>query len=276
MSLDRPTSNARISRARSFLFVPGNRADRFEKARASSADIIILDLEDAVPPSDKIAGRQAVAARLDPNWPVLVRVNAAGTLWHKEDCELIGLPGLLGIMLPKAEPGAGLAEIAAKAPLVALVESAVGVAGMQSIATTDGVIRLALGTIDLAFDLDVVAGDQAFDPIRLQLTIASRAADIAAPVDGVTTELRDVGVLSESTRRARSLGFGGKLCIHPAQIQPVHDAFMHSDAEIAWAQRVLDATARANGAAVAVDGRMVDRPVAERAKRLLIEAGVTP
>lgn len=263
-----------IASARSFLFVPGNRPDRFDKAIASQADVVILDLEDAVPPTEKAAARAAVSAWLDPARPAMIRINAIGSAEFEQDCVLLDHPACLGCLLPKAEPSALLQNLGLRVPVMALVESAVGVANMQAIAATAGVARLALGTIDLALDLDMTADDRSFDPLRVQMTIASRIGGIAAPVDGVCTELRDGDVIAASMTRARELGFSGKMCIHPAQVESVYRALMPTDQEMAWARRVLVEDAKANGAAVAVDGMMIDYPVVQRARRILSSAGV--
>jgi len=137
------------------------------------------------------------------------------------------------------------------------------------LAATAGVTRLVFGSIDFQLDLDIADDDLALLPFRMRLVLASRVAGLPAPVDGVTTALDDEARIEAEARRARSLGFGAKLCIHPKQVAIVNGAFSPAAAELAWAQRVVDAAAAADGAAVAVDGRMVDAPVLARARRLL-------
>ena len=263
------------SLARSYLFVPGDRPERFAKACASGAHAVIVDLEDAVAPENKAAARAAVAAWLHPDHPVIVRINAADTGWFREDCALAGRPGVAGIMLPKAERLEDIAALrAAGAPAVLpLIETAVGYDQARALAGAAGVQRLVFGSIDFQLDLGITGEDEALLAFRSGLVLASRLAGIAAPVDGVSTALDDPARLAADAARARQLGFGGKLCIHPKQVPGVNAAFSPSEAEVGWAKRVLEAAGRANGAAVAVDGKMVDRPVLLRARAVLDEAG---
>ena len=257
---------------RSYLFVPGDRPERIAKARASGADAVIVDLEDAVAPAGKVAARDAVAAALDAAQPVVLRINGADTAWFADDARLAAHPGVAAVMLPKAASPDQVAALRAASdgrPVLALVESAAGMAGAAALAATAGVARLVFGSIDFQLDLDIADDDLALLAFRSQLVLASRLADLPAPVDGVTTALDDASRIEAEARRARSLGFGAKLCIHPKQVSIVNDAFSPSAAELAWAQRVVDAASAAGGAAVAVDGKMVDAPVLARARRLL-------
>ena len=157
--------------------------------------------------------------------------------------------------------------------LLPLVESAAGLAGLSALAAAPGVWRLAFGAIDLQVDLGLKdATEDELLPFRLQLVLASRLAGIGAPVDGVSTAIDDEARLQVDVQRARRLGFAGKLCIHPRQVAPVNAGMAPSAVELAWAQRVLDAAGAAGGAAVAVDGKMVDKPVLLRAQAVLREA----
>jgi len=266
------------SLARSCLFVPGNRPERFDKAVASAADAVIVDLEDAVPPADKAAARAALAGWLTPESRVLVRVNAADTAWFEDDVALCAHPGVAGVVLPKAETLDALAYVASRtapeAPLLPLIESARGFANAAEIAAAPRVGRLMFGSIDFQVDLGMSVAEADLLFFRLQLVLVSRVADIAAPVDGVTVEIADTALLRDAAKRARHLGFGGKLCIHPTQAAIVNDAFSPSADEIAWAHRVVAAANAAGGAAIAVDGRMVDKPVILRAQAILANAGV--
>ena len=260
--------------ARSYLFVPGNRPERFAKACAAGAHAVILDLEDAVPPAKKVAARAAVAGWLTARQPVYLRINAADTEWFVDDLALCALPGVAGIVLPKAERVADIARLtAAGAPaILPLIESARGFWNLHAIATAPEVQRLVFGTIDFSFDMGMEEGPTQLLPFRSQLVLVSRVAGIDAPVDGVTTALDDVDLIGADTRRARGLGFGGKLCIHPKQVTHVNRGFAPSADALAWARRVHDAAAASNGAAVAVDGKMVDRPVILIAQQMLEEA----
>jgi citrate lyase subunit beta/citryl-CoA lyase len=257
---------------RSYLFVPGDRPERIGKARASGADAVVVDLEDAVAPASKVAARDAVAGALDAAAPVVLRVNGADTAWFADDARLAAHPGVAVVMLPKAataEAVAALRSASGGKPVLALVESAAGMANVAALAATAGVARLVFGSIDFQLDLDIADDDLALLAFRSQLVLASRLANLPAPVDGITPAFDDAARIEAEARRARSLGFGAKLCIHPKQVAIVNGAFSPSAAELAWAQRVVDAAAAADGAAVAVDGRMDDAPVLARARRLL-------
>jgi len=263
------TPSERIAAAHTLLFVPADRPDRFDKALASGADLVIVDLEDAVAPANKAQARANIAAWLDATKPVLIRVNAADSADFAADIALTTHVGVMGLVIPKAISGTALANVAATKPTVALVESAEGVVGLAAIAATPGVVRLAIGAIDLAGDLGLGAEDSLVDPIRLQMTIASRLSGLAAPIDGVTPTFTDLARVSADVARTRALGFGGKLCIHPAQIASVRDGFAPTLQEVEWARRMLAADAGSGGAAVSVDGAMVDKPVVDRARRIL-------
>lgn len=260
---------------RTVLFVPGDRPERFAKAVRSGADAVIVDLEDAVAPDRKDAAR-AATIRAVGDGVVLpyVRINASGAPGHEADvaavAELAGSVRLPGVMVPKAESPEELCAVAERfAPhveMVALIETARGWLEAPRIAAAERVTRLAFGAHDLA--ADVGADESALDVARFQVVVASRAAGIAAPWDSPFTGFTDPAAVRESAANAKRLGFGGKLCIHPDQVEPVRAAFSPTAAEIAWARRVIAADA---GAATQVDGAMVDRPIVERARRILAE-----
>jgi citrate lyase subunit beta/citryl-CoA lyase len=262
--------------ARSYLYVPGNRPDRFAKACAAGADAVIVDLEDAVPPAEKPAARAALAAWLSPARPVLVRINAGDTEWFDHDLAVCDAAGVGGIVLPKAERiGDAVIALCRKnhLALLPLIETAAGMARAAEIAATPCVQRLLFGTIDFQFELDIDGDADELLAFRSQLVLSSRLAGIQPPVDGPCTSWDDLDLLTADARRARKLGFGGKLCIHPKQIAPVNAAFAPSAAQLAWAQRVLSAAAQSGGAAIAVDGRMIDRPIIRKAERIVRDAG---
>jgi citrate lyase subunit beta/citryl-CoA lyase len=261
---------------RALLFVPGHRSDRFDKALAAGASAVIIDLEDAVAPADKDTARATLAGWLRPEHAVIVRINSADTPWFAADLALCGAPGVAGVMLPKSERPETLAQLRAAGArgLLPLVESAAGIANLDALARAPGVWRLAFGSIDLQVDLGLKdATEDELLPFRLQLVLASRLAGIGAPVDGVSTAIDDADRLQQDVARARRLGFAGKLCIHPKQVALVQAGMAPSAAELAWARRLIDASAAAGGAAVAVDGKMVDKPVLLRAEAILREAG---
>lgn len=258
----------------SYLFVPGNRPERFEKALATRAGAIIVDLEDAVPVAAKAAARQAAAAWLTPEKPALVRVNAAGTPWFSDDLAMCIDRGVIGIVLSKAEELDEIALIADRArdriAIFPLIESARGIANVSAIAGERNVRRLIFGSIDFQLDLGIDSDDaDELLHFRSQLVLASRLAQLSAPVDGVTTDLQDDVRLSADAARARRLGFGGKCCIHPRQVDVVNRNFSPTADQIAWARKVLSAAQAAGGAAVSLDGEMLDRPVYARAEGIL-------
>lgn len=254
------------------LFVPATRPERVAKAAASGSDALILDLEDAVAPADKSAARAALAALVLPGLPVILRINAAGTPWHEDDLRLAASLGLAAVMLPKSEGAAELAatHAATGKPLIALVETARGLANLAEIAAAPGVRRLAFGSVDFAADLGCAHEPEALLFPRTQIVLASRLAGLAPPLDGVTLALDDANAAEADANRAAGLGFGGKLCIHPRQIAPVRRGFAPSARELAWAEAVL---AAGEGVA-AVDGQMIDAPVRRRAEQIRRRAAI--
>ncbi|MFL6627564.1 MAG: HpcH/HpaI aldolase/citrate lyase family protein [Vitreoscilla sp.] len=257
--------------ARSLLFVPGDRPERFGKAMASGADAVIVDLEDAVAPAAKAAARDALVDRLAGDAGIVLRINGRDTPWFDDDLRAAAHPAVVAVMCPKAASADDIAAVrshAADKTVLALIETAAGMAGVGAIAAAAGVARLVFGSIDLQLDLDI-EDDDALRPYRAQLVLAARLAGLPAPIDGVTTAIGDAAALAHDARRARTSGFGGKLCIHPAQVAAVNAAFAASPEQLDWARRVVAATRASEGAAVAVDGRMVDAPVFARACRLL-------
>lgn len=250
------------------LFVPANRPDRFAKAAASGADAVILDLEDAVAAADKNHARACLADLPRTCRPAIVRINAIGTPWqHADLAALRGLP-LAALMLPKAEdPEAIVALACHNLPVIALIETARGLAAARPIAALPNVARLAFGSVDYCLDLGMEHQRDLLLPARSELVLASRLAEIAAPLDGVTTQL-DAAATADDARNARACGMAGKLCIHPLQVRSVIAAFLPSEAEVEWARRVLGS---GDGAA-SVNGEMVDEPVRRRAIGILERA----
>lgn len=267
---------------RTYLFVPGNRPERFAKGYGSGADRVILDLEDAVAPQEKASARQAIAgwlatASLADRERTVIRVNAPHTSALDDDLALLKQVHAAAVMLPKTEDPAHVALVRDAVPscgVLALIESARGIAIACDVAKAKGVACLVFGTLDYALDLDI---DISSDPQGLAyaagvLAVASRAACLAAPIAGVTPQLDDEQRLIADLAWARRHGFGAKLCIHPRQVAPIHDALRPAPQAIEWAQRVLAADAASPGAAQ-LDGRMIDRPVVLQALRTLQRAG---
>jgi citrate lyase subunit beta/citryl-CoA lyase len=258
---------------RSYLFVPGNRPDRFAKACAAGADAVVLDLEDSVAAGDKMAARAAVAAWVTPAQPVLVRVNVPNSEWFRDDLTLAGKPGVTGILLPKAERVEDIRIVAehcgAAALILPQIETAQGFWNALPMAGAYGVQRLLFGSIDFQLDLGMTATEDELLYFRSQIVLASRLAGIQSPVDGVTTDIDWAERVRVDTLRARRLGFGGKMCIHPRQVPVVNECFAPTAEEEAWARRVVNASAAAHGGATSVDGKMVDRPVLAQAEKIL-------
>jgi len=270
------------SKARSFLFLPADRLDRLEKALNSCAHIVIVDLEDAVAPDAKSASRAALVAlwqKLDGSARsrIAVRINAASTLWHEEDCSLIGTlasQNLGGVVLAKTESLAPLSKLASRAvnvPLLPLIESCEGLAALDLIARAPGVARLLFGHLDFQLDLRMQCGpdERELDAVRLAFVMASRRAGLAGPVDGVTVDLQSPEQLTVDIQRSVRFGFTGKLCIHPKQVSAVSEALGPTPAQIEWANRVLDAATAQRSGAFQFEGAMVDAPVLARAKSYL-------
>lgn len=278
--------NKALASARSFLFVPASRPERYAKALASGADAVIVDLEDAIAPADKLLARQTLRqafAGLDgaQRHRVLVRINAADTPWFDGDLAALGglvSQGIGAVMLPKAESAAKLAEIAAAlgptCALLPLIESVAGLDAVNALAACPQVLRLAFGHLDFQADAGLACGPDESEllPVRLALVLASRRAALAAPVDGISPGTQEAALLALDAARSRRGGFGGKLCIHPAQVAAVNAAFTPSAAELDWARRVQAAFDAAGGGVFSLDGRMVDAPVLRLAQRTLAQA----
>ncbi|WP_430332531.1 HpcH/HpaI aldolase/citrate lyase family protein [Rhodococcus sp. ACT016] len=265
--------------ARTLLFTPADRPTRFAGTLSCGADLSVLDLEDAVSAERK---REALgnAASWLSHHPGAVRVNGVDTEWFVD--EVAALRDIdCAVMLPKSTEGtlrelaAALAGSTANHPIIALVETAEGVLETDRIAALPHVTRMALGSFDLAAELGVdPARSPLIDRARAQMAFSSAAAGLPAPIDSVTASISDARVLAGDVAHARQFGFTGKLCIHPAQVEPVHAALTPGPEEIHWAREILAAAAAPGAAGVlAVDGHMVDRPVLIRAERIVSLAG---
>jgi len=266
-----------------FLFVPGTRPERFAKALDSGAGGVIIDLEDAVAPEEKETARNAVRAA----WPnftaeqkkrLVIRSNSPGSKFYSADLILAQELAVACLLIPKSESMDemnGAALVLPNTALIPMIETAIGLDHLREIANANQVIRLALGNLDLQADLGMVCDPQETElqTARYQIVLASRVAQIAPPVDGVTPSTDDVARIQDDAERAKRMGFGGKLCIHPKQVGIVKAAFMPSEEELAWAHRVIDADKASKGGAVKLDGRMIDRPVVLLAQRTIAIAG---
>ena len=267
-----------MTRARSWLFVPATRPDRFAKGATSGADRVILDLEDAVAPSEKVEARRNLARAVIPGEvPVYVRVNSALTPWFEDDLAVAATLAIRGILLPKADSAAHVERAARAIPnecaIVPIIETAIGFWNVLDVARAPRVERLVFGGLDFSLDTGMQDEDGAFDYVRSRIVIASRVAGIAPPIDYVTLAIDDQELLQRHTARSWHFGFGGKLCIHPKQIPVTNDAFRPSDDEVAWARSILrEQAARPEDAVFAHRGELVDRPVLERARQIVAAA----
>ena len=280
-------THASLAAARSFLFVPADRPERYAKALASGADAVVVDLEDAIAPGAKLAARQALVQAVSSlsaaeRSRLVVRINAVGSAWHGDDLAALRslvAQGVSAVMVAKAESAATLAEVAGAAgpacALLPLVESVAGLDAIDKLAACPQVLRLVFGHLDFQADAGMACGvdESELVPVRLAFALASRRAGLAAPVDGVSPGTRDTAQLELDAARSRRGGFGGKLCIHPAQVALVNAAFTPSADELDWARRVQAAFTAAGGGVFSLDGRMVDAPVLRLAQRTLAQAG---
>ncbi|WP_373028137.1 CoA ester lyase [Sulfitobacter sp.] len=257
------------------LFLPAVRMDRLAKAVGSGADAIIFDLEDAVGPDDKDTARALLVETLGKTpvrLPVLVRINAQSTPWYEADILACADLPIDAVVLPKAETADACHDVSERTgkPVIALIETALGMDNAKAIA--GACRRLAFGSIDYAADLGIAHMRDSLLHARATLVLAARLAGQTGPLDGVTTNIKDAEVITSDSQHSVSMGFGGKLLIHPAQVQPSRTGFAPSQMELDWAHRVLEA-ASGGAAAVQVDGAMVDAPVLKRAGQVISRAG---
>jgi citrate lyase beta subunit len=268
-----------LATARSLLFAPGLEERKLQKALGAGADAVVVDLEDAVPAGEKEAAR-AVARRVLEGRAtrslVAVRPNAVGTAHWEADLEAVSGLELDALVLPKATPEAVTALGPDGPPVIAIVETALGLRQAFETARLPRVAALVLGAVDLGAELGLEPRADGLEVLyaRSQLVVDSAAAGIGSPFDLVHLDIRDDEGLEAEARLARSLGFRGKACIHPAQIEIVNRVFSPTEEEQERARRVIEAYehALADGrGVVALDGEMIDLPVVERARRVLAE-----
>lgn len=253
------------------LFVPADRPQLFAKAAAAGADAVILDLEDAVSDDRKAEARAQVKAAPDLGLPVVVRCNPPASRHFAEDMAALRDSRFDAVMLPKyemrADAEAVLRLVGREVPIIALVETAAGLLNAFVAHSLKGASQAAFGSLDFAADIRCRHEFEELRCARSLLVLAARAAGLPAPLDGVTLDIRDPQAVARDAAAARQLGFGGKLCVHPAQIAPARAAFRPSPEELAWAQRIV--AAAASGGVSNVDGTMVDAPVLARARQIL-------
>jgi citrate lyase subunit beta/citryl-CoA lyase len=276
---------------RSFLFVPGNRIDRIEKAFASPADAVIIDLEDAGAPSEKESVRKQIGAFLEKanRKNIFIRINSVKTPFFTKDLEVIAQTSVQGIVIPKSDDPEVFRKVNQKlgelerqrsipegqVRLIPQLESALGLSKAQEIgASTRRMLGLAFGAGDLTLDLGAKltkTGEELFYA-RSHLVFASRLAGIYAIDAPFMIDVKDIEGLAAEARRSRQLGFRGKFCIHPSQIGPVNEIFSPSSDEMERARKIIEAYDRATSkgeGAIALEGEFIDPPVYERAKQVL-------
>lgn len=259
-----------VGRARSWLYVPGHRADLVGKALAGPADAVVVDLEDAVPPAHKDEARAtAVTTCAGRPGRVWVRVNGAGTPWADADAAALAGGTVAGLRVPKAEDPAAVAALAERtgAPLHLLIESARGLRRVFALAECHPLVAgISPGETDLAADLRI-RDRRELGWARSRIVTANRAAGLPSPVASVWTDLADRAGLTADSAALRDAGFFGRSVIHPGQIEPVHRAFTPDDAEVAQARALLDSVDTAGSAAWVDDrGRFVDPAVVAGAR----------
>ena len=252
------------------LYVPGSRPERFDKAVASGADVVIIDLEDAVAPEDKPAARAAVEqwyGNAAPTVPVQLRINAFGTPWFDEDVALASRLRGVDVRVPKVEGAEAIPRLPGTL-VCALIETALGLERAFDIAGIPEVSSIALGESDLAGDLGS-SSPAVLDWARIRLVVAARAAGLSAPMMSVYPSIADLGGLEADTVRGAGLGMIGRSAVHPAQLAPIVRAFRPTAEQLAWAGEVEAALAAKGGATRLSTGAMVDAAMAAAAARIL-------
>jgi citrate lyase subunit beta/citryl-CoA lyase len=276
---------------RSFLFAPGNHARKVQKVFDCGADNVILDLEDAVAKSEKVATRALVAEALKrpSKGGAYVRVNAFGTEFCYGDAVAVIGAGLDGIILPMVESRdqivafdwlVGALERERGLPpggidIIPIIETGKGIANARTIAAAGTrVKRMAFGAGDYTLDMNMewTLAESELEHARAEMAVASRAAGLEAPIDTVWVQINDLDGLARSAKRARQLGFQGKMCIYPPQVALVNAAFTPTEKEIAFARRVVAAFEKAEregSSSIQLDGYFIDYPIVYKAQRTL-------
>ncbi len=264
----------------SLLFVPGSRPDRIGKALSSGADAVIVDLEDAVKVDEKDSARKSVASFLEENQDssVLVRVNSSDSDEHEKDLALCKeADNVFGVMLPKASQRSEIEYVGSQTgkPVWPLIESASGIAALPDLAMAVGATRMSIGALDLAADLELEYSSEGcgkvLDFCRAQIVLYSKIGGLGPPVESVVPTINELDEISRVASQAKQMGFGGMLAIHPKQLPEIHKAFLPSQAEVDWAERVISGSKK-YGSVFQLDGKMVDAPVVKSAERIVARA----
>lgn len=264
--------------SRSWLLVNGSHSEEFDAAAATKADQIVLDIEDAVDPSQKAQSRAAVAKWLETK-QAWVRINdRSSEFWSDDIDELRDIPGLLGVMLAKTEDGSHVTEtfdrLGGKTRVLALVESALGIEEAREIACARGAFRLAFGSGDYRRDTGTSVEDIAMAYPRSRLVVASRIGNIPGPIDGPTVGT-SYGILREKSEHAVALGMTGKLCLHHDQIPVINEAISPTQSDVAWARTFL-ADFEARGRVVRDGSDLPRLGRAEKIEKLAQAFGINP
>ncbi|GAA0801559.1 HpcH/HpaI aldolase/citrate lyase family protein [Psychrobacter piscatorii] len=271
-----------ISQNKTWLFVPATRIDRIDKAFASGADTVIVDLEDAVAKKDKAEAREALKNYYDDQnakqtyQPIWLRINKAGSEEFFKDIALCQrMPNLAGVLLAKAEQVADIESVhqLTNLPVIALIESAIGLYQIDSMAKSVGLVAFSYGFLDLCNDLQVQVGTPSAEivanQIRYQLILTSKVHQLSPPIDTIYPDFKDESGLSNRVNLWSQMGMAGMLCIHPKQVEIVHQALQLTDRELAFATRVIEKYEKSGQAVFEIDGEMVDAPVIARSRQLL-------
>ncbi|MDN5565268.1 MAG: CoA ester lyase [Psychrobacter sp.] len=262
----------------SWLFVPATRLDRVAKAFASGADAVIVDLEDTVAVADKAQARSAIQDYYHSQdyQPIWLRVNRASSVEFMEDIALCQqLPKLAGIILAKAEQAAAIEYVnqATNLPVIALIETALGLSQVDSMASASGLLAFSYGFLDLCNDLNVQvstpAADNIANQVRYQLLLSSKVQGLLAPIDTIYPDFKDSKGLQDRVILWSQMGLSGMLCIHPKQVAVIQQSLRPSAAELDFAKRVVTEYERSHEAVFKIDDNMVDAPVIERCRQLL-------
>ena len=252
------------------LFVPATRRDFLLKAARTNADAVIVDLEDAVPPADKDSAREGLEGLIaDFPIPVFIRINAIGTTWFADDLALVKRSGVDGVVLPKTQSQEDLLAIGNDVHVIGLIETALGIVSLPEICKASNLRQLAFGTIDYALDTASHEKREALLLARLSIVTQSRAHNLPCPLDGVCTSIDNEEIIRSDTEYAAALGFAGKLAIHPRQLPVIREALRPSATDLKWAAAACAIFHENAGAAVLLEGRMIDAPVAARARQML-------
>ena len=267
-----------FSNIKTWLFVPATRIDRVKKAFASGTDAVIVDLEDAVATTDKVQARKDLQVYYNSQayQPIWVRINKTGSEEFFKDVVLCQqMPKLAGVLLAKAEQASDIenAHNMTGLPVIALIETALGLYQIDSMAKSAGLLAFSYGFLDLCNDLQVHVGTAAVDvianQIRYQLLLTSKVHQLLAPIDTVYTDFNDGKGLGQRVQLWSQMGMSGMLCIHPKQVATVKQSLQPTDADIEFARRVIEEYERSGQAIFKIDGKMVDAPVIERCRQLL-------